>query len=288
MTVQYIDRSIHLPSTAAQARDCLSGLHDQWQMLDSERAMLLALLSWLKPQCAIEVGVYRGGSLGVLASHAAKVYALDIDPECAASYQDRFPNVDFVTGPSGKTLPALLDRLQASKESVDFVLIDADHTAAGVRGDIESILRYRPTSRPLYVLMHDSFNPECRRGMKEANWEANPHVHTVEIDFVVGMLLGPDEPPPFPRQMWCGLALAILFPERRLGALSIHERESLLFQAALRRSAYWSQRWWNPRYSVPVACRYARRRLGLLSREHAPLVYETCRAVRDRLLVRKA
>ena len=225
MTVQYIDRSIRLPSTAAQARDCLSGLHDQWQMLDSERAMLLALLSRLKPQCAIEVGVYRAGSLGVLAPHAAKVYALDIDPGCAASYADRFPNVEFITGPSGTTLPALLDRLQASGESVDFVLIDADHTAAGVRGDIESVLRYRPAKRPLYLVMHDSFNPECRRGMKEANWEANPHVHTVEIDFVVGMMVGADAPPRIRGR--CGVAWRwrSCFPNDGL-VLSLSTRES--------------------------------------------------------------
>ena len=83
-------------------------------------------------------------------------------------------NVEFVTGPSAQTLPALIERLQESGEPVEFVLIDADHTAAGVRGDVESVLRYRPTKRPLYVVMHDSFNPECRRGMKEAPWETNP------------------------------------------------------------------------------------------------------------------
>ena len=106
--------------------------------------------------------------------------------------------------------------------------------------------RYWPTKRPLYVVMHDSFNPECRRGMKEAPWETNPHVHAVELDFVVGMLCGNDEPPGYERAMWCGLGLALFFPERRVGQLRIHEREAAHFQAALRYSRHWSEKSWEP------------------------------------------
>ena len=43
MTVHYGDRSIHLPSTAEQARQCLVGAHDQWQMLDAAEARLAEL-----------------------------------------------------------------------------------------------------------------------------------------------------------------------------------------------------------------------------------------------------
>ena len=32
------------------------------------------------------------------------------------------------------------------------------------------------------VILHDSFNPECREGMRTANWAANPQVHAVELD----------------------------------------------------------------------------------------------------------
>jgi hypothetical protein len=283
MSVQFVDRSIRLPSTPEQTRQCLTGDHDDWQMLDSERSTLLAVLSSLKPACAIEVGVYRAGSLGVLAAHCAKVYALDIDPQCAARYASRFANVEFVTGPSAQTLPALIERLQASDQPIDFVLIDADHSALGVRGDIESVLRYRPTKRPLYVIMHDSFNPECRRGMKEAAWEANPHVHAVELDFVVGLLCGKDERPGYERAMWCGLALAIFFPERRVGQLRIHEREAAHFQAALRHSRYWSAKSWNLRFSVPRAAGRVRAQLGTLGRDHAAPVYFALKALRDRL-----
>ena len=288
MTVQYVDRAIRLPTTPEGARQCLTAEHDGWQMLDSERSTLSATLNWLKPACAIEVGVYRAGSLGVLAAHCAKVYALDIDPGCAAAYSSRFANVEFVIGPSARTLPALLEHLQQSGEDVEFVLIDADHTAAGVRGDIESLLRYRPAKRPLYVVMHDSFNPECRRGMKEAPWAANPYVHTVEIDFVVGLLVGDDEAPVHVRGMWCGLALAILLPEKRSGPLVIHEREFAHFHAVLRHSRYWPEISRNPLFSVPRAARRARARLIVLGRNHAPSVYLALRAIRDVLRPRRA
>jgi hypothetical protein len=283
MTVQFVDRSIRLPSTPEQTRQCLSRDHDDWQMLDSERSTLSAVLSSLKAACAIEVGVYRAGSLGLLAANCAKVYALDIDPQCAAMYASRFPNVEFIIGPSAQTLPALIGRLQASDQPIDFVLIDADHSAAGVRGDVESVLCYRPTKRPLYVIMHDSFNPECRRGMKEAAWDANPHVHAVELDFVVGLLAGDDERPGYERSMWCGLGLAILFPEKRVGSLVVHERELAHFQAALRHSRYWSEKSWTARFSVPKAARRMRAQLGTLGRDHAAPLYFALKALCDRL-----
>jgi hypothetical protein len=282
MTVQYIDRAIRLPSSPAQTVRCLVGPHDRWLMLDSERATLAALLAELKPQCAVEVGIYHGGSLGVVAAHSTKVYALDIDPAYAISLEGRYSNVEFITGPSADTLPALLERLQADGQAVDFVLIDADHSAAGIRGDIESVLRYRPTERPLYVVMHDSFNPGCRRGMTTAAWAANPHVHAVEIDFVVGSLGGTDEPVAY-RQMWCGLALGILLPEIRTGELVIHERERLLFHTALRRSVYPYQKWWNPLFSVPRLADDARRGVGSLMRAHVPMIYGALRSLRDRV-----
>jgi hypothetical protein len=65
------------------------------------------------------------------------------------------------------------------------VLVDGDHSAEGVRKDIDHLLRLRPIV-PLYVVMHDSFNPGCRRGLREADWAGCPYVHAVELDFVAG------------------------------------------------------------------------------------------------------
>lgn len=245
MAYQYIDRNVRLPAASSDVADRYTA-QDNWEMTDAERLALAGLLSDLRPECAVEVGVYRAGSLSVLSRFCKKVYALDIDPACAAHFQDRFTNVEFVTGNSSETLPQVLTRIESAQEKLGFVLIDADHSRDGVLRDINNVLRHTPT-QPLYILMHDSFNPECRRGMKEANWVSHPNVHIVDLDFVTGRFVTAEEPDS-QRQMWCGFALAVLLPEPRNGKLVIHENESLMFRTAMRHSVYRMQKWWNPAF----------------------------------------
>ena len=277
MALQYLDRSIRPPTSAAQITQRFAS-HDEWLMTDAERAALAGLLQRLKPQCAIEVGVYRAGSLALLAEHCPKVYALDIDPECSARYRERFPNVTFITGPSQETLPRLIEQLQAAGEPLDFVLIDADHTEAGVRGDVTNVLRYRP-QRPLYIVMHDSFNPGCRRGIREAPWADNPYAHLLELDFVVGRFVNREEPDGY-RQMWCGLALGILLPEKRVGDFVIHQNEPLMYQSALRHSVYRYDKWWNPIYAATVLGRRLRHATGEQLKKYTPELYTALRKYR--------
>ena len=258
----------------------MSGAHDEWLMTDAERGTLHALLTTLKPQGAIEVGVYKAGSLAILSALCQKVYALDIDPACEAAYASRFPNVEFITGPSQDTLPKLIERMQASGEALDFVLIDADHSGEGVRRDINNVLRYRP-HRPLYIVMHDSFNPGCRGGMKAADWSGNPYAHMVELDFVLGRFVTKEEGDGY-RQMWCGFALGVLLPEKRMGDVIMRENESLTYRSALRHSAYRFHKWWNPFYSVPQAVYQARRTAAQILRKHAPQLFETLKARRTK------
>lgn len=280
MAFQHLNRSIQLPSTAAEIAERLSGVHDEWLMTDAERSTLNSLLATLKPHVAIEVGVYRAGSLAILAAHCQKVYALDIDPYCESTYASRFANVEFVTGPSQETLPKLIDRIQAAGEPLGFVFIDADHSEEGVRRDLNNVLRYSP-QQPLYVVMHDSFNPRCRRGMKTANWSSNPHVHMVELDFVLGRFVTQEEGDGY-RQMWCGFGLGILLPEKRTGEVIVRENESLMYQTALRRSVYRFHKWWNPFYSVPEGAHRARRAAGQLLRTHAPELFGALKALRSK------
>lgn len=269
MAIQFLNRSLHLPFNSAEIALRLGEAHDdEWLMTDAERATLHSLLSTLKPECAIEVGVYRAGSLAILASHSRKVYALDKDPACESAYASRFPNVEFITGSSEETLPKLIDRLQASGQALDFVLIDADHSAKGIRRDLNNVLRYHPR-RPLYIIMHDSFNPGCRQGMMQADWADNLHAHLLELDFVVGRFITREEGASY-RQMWCGFALGVLLPEKRQGDFIMRENESLSYQAALRHSVYRFQKWWNPFYSLPVAVHSARRKAAKIMRARAP------------------
>src|SRR5579862_1232256 len=146
MAFQYLNRCVKLPMRSEEVQLRMSAVHDEWQMTDAERSTLKSMLESLKPEVAIEVGVYRAGSLALLSANCGKVYALDIDPYCAATYASRFPNVEFITAPSTEGLPKIIDRIQATREPLSFVLIDADHSEEGVRRDIDSLLKYRPNT----------------------------------------------------------------------------------------------------------------------------------------------
>jgi len=189
-----------------------------WQMMDSERIALTGLLARLRPKLAIEVGVYHGGSLTLISQFSERVIALDID----ADVPDRFvipTNVDLRIGDSTIVLPTLIHDLNQDRAPLDFVLIDADHSADGVRRDIETILRFQPT-RPMTIIIHDGGNAECRRGIALADWQSNPYVHDVELDFVPAQIIehtvseGSGE-------VWGGLALAYLDAQPRTRTLQV-------------------------------------------------------------------
>ena len=77
-----------------------------WQMNPAEQAMMIYLLERLRPKVAIEIGTRFGGSLQVIAQYSERVYSLDIDPEVTDRLKGRFPNVEYLIGPSDQTLPA--------------------------------------------------------------------------------------------------------------------------------------------------------------------------------------
>src|SRR5262249_25627199 len=156
-------------------------------------------------------------------AHAKKVYSIDTDPNVARSLGPSFANVEFRCGDSGTLLPQVLAEIAARDAgALGFALIDGDHSTEGVRRDIESLLRFVPR-RPLFVALHDSFNPDCRRGMLQADWQASPHVHYVEIDHVAGEFFPRPVDTAVAGTMWGGLAMAIMLPERRRAGLSIRQ-----------------------------------------------------------------
>ncbi len=201
-------------------------LCDNWQMNDSERLAVAAILSRRKPRCSIEVGTYKGGSLSLITQHSGMVFSIDIDPEIPKKF-GYFKNACFLTGPSASLLPLLLEELKNEGIPVDFILIDGDHSREGVRTDINNLLSYVPES-PLFVVMHDSFNPGCRRGMLEADWDSSPYVHFVDIDFIPGRVDEHDGPSR--GELWGGLALAYLRPEKRQAPLKVGQSARGMFE----------------------------------------------------------
>lgn len=198
------------------------------------------ILSELRPQHAVEVGTYKGGSLQVLAHFCKHVVSIDIDPSVSATLGLRFSNVTFHTGNSAELLPSALRIGSESSEPVSFVLIDGDHSTEGVRRDINALLSVPPTGE-MVVLMHDAFNPDCRAGILSANWQHSPFVHEVEIDYIPGVYHQQAYDTAAARTMWGGFACALLKPQRREGDLMISQRQQGLFEAVLLQSNHTPQ-----------------------------------------------
>ena len=79
-----------------------------------------------------------------------------------------------------------------------------------MRRDLNSVLKYKP-SRDVHVLLHDSFNTECRAGILSANWADARYVAFANLDFIPGQIM--QQGGPFDGQLWGGLALVILKAE---------------------------------------------------------------------------
>lgn len=227
-------------------------------MTRCEKYAFAALLEQAQSPVSIEVGTYRGGSLQVISKYSQKVYSLDINPESQNALAPLFANVDFRVGDSKEVLPELIRQIQANGEDVGFILIDGEHASNGVCRDINAVLQLKP-QRPIYVVMHDSFNPDCRRGMLAADWQNCPFVHFLEIDFVPGVFHFEAFDTAQARSMWGGLALAQLLPHKRTEPLTIHQSQKGLFETVLANSRYAPAK---PAEPVSLASKIKRKLLG--------------------------
>lgn len=208
-----------------------------WQMTNWERMAFIHILDMARPEVAIEVGTYKGGSLQVLSHYASWVYSIDIDPFVAKNLDGKFDNVAFRSGDSSDILEGLLSNKSKSSK-VTFILIDGDHSEEGVRKDISAILNWHP-AKECIVLMHDSFNPDCRKGILTSHWNSNPYIHDVEVDFVPGIYHELAYDTAAPNTMWGGFARAVLKPFPRKGnSLDIKTSQQRLYEAVYRISSH--------------------------------------------------
>lgn len=211
-------------------KDCLL---EGWQMNDSERLGLYAILDRLKPNCVIEVGTYKAGSLSLISEKSKVVFSLDIDLEIPKKYS-QFENVSFIIGDSAVTLPLLLEELKKQNLPVDLILIDGDHTSEAVKRDIDNVLNYVPI-KPLIVLMHDGFNPICRSGMESANWKQCDYLHFVDLDFIPGRMV--ENGGTFDKEMWGGLGLFYMLPVKRKTDLIVGKSANGMYEI-MKKSIY--------------------------------------------------
>lgn len=174
----------------------------QWQMSRSEKYCMINLLETLKPDHAIEIGTYQGGSTQVISKFSKQVTTIDISDSPKKLLEDKFQNVSFVINESHKVLHELFRSIEEQGDKLNFVLVDGDHTRQGVSRDLQTVLDY-PHQNDVVVVLHDSFNPDCRKGMREIDYSKYPQVSYVELDYVCGSFWTNDSY----REMWGGLAL---------------------------------------------------------------------------------
>ena len=174
-----------------------------WQMSLGERAALEGILSQLKPRLSVEIGTAEGGSLQRIATHSTEVHSFDL--VAPAESASRLSNVVFHQGDSHAFLPQVLAEFSEEDRNVDFVLVDGDHSAEGVRRDIDHILN-SPAVRHSVILIHDTMNETVRKGLEEVEFEAWPKVAYVELDFVAGYMFREEG---LRGELWGGLGLVI-------------------------------------------------------------------------------
>lgn len=175
-----------------------------WQMSFGERAAIEGVVAQLQPRLALEIGTAEGGSLRRIAAHSQKTISFDlVEPRPDVR---ELPNVELRTGDSHELLPRELKRLAESGESVDFVLVDGDHSADGAQRDMEDLLASEAVGTCV-ILAHDTLNQEVRSGLERVPYGDFQKVSFVDLDFVGGYV--PAEPP-LRGECWGGLCLVIV------------------------------------------------------------------------------
>ena len=197
----------------------------KWQMSRAEKSALIQVLDSIKPSVSIEIGTFQGGSLQVISHFSKEVYSLDISKAPEKLLSNFFNNVHFRVGNSFKILPSLLQEIEDAGKKLEFILVDGDHSKKGVFKDLEAILNF-PHKNKVTIVMHDSFNPQCRSGIKKAIKNTrNKHIEYAELDYINGSYSPNDN---F-LEMWGGFALVTINPAYHGTLVSITESQKNLF-----------------------------------------------------------
>ena len=213
------------------AEDPLNPAHDSmWQMSAGEQAAIAGLVAQLEPRLAIELGTAQGACAGWLASRIPEVHSFDLSPPSL----DLPEGVTTHVGDSHQLLPTLLAQLAQEGRNVDLAIVDGDHSAAGVRQDVEDLLDSPAVGRTL-VVIHDTANERVRLGLDAIRFAAWPKVAYVHLDWVPGQLFSDDARDPAGRplanELWYGLGLVVV--DAAAGAYaSVDVQEQRYFPAA--------------------------------------------------------
>ena len=163
-------------------------LNPDWLMSTREKLALIGLLHCLKPKKVLELGYHRGGATKWLSELSEQVISVDVN-EFVSNAPNLFHNVEAWNCP---TLEAA-SRIKKGNLFFDLAIIDADHSRNAVSADINAIINHSDI-----ILMHDSFNPDCRKGMRDALKNQKSHAYYLDLILSVSKNDG----------LWGGLAIA--------------------------------------------------------------------------------
>ena len=186
---------------------------DAPQMSFGERAALEGVLGEIKPGLALEIGTAEGGSLRRIATHSSEVHSIDIDHDPVRAAGPLPDHVTLHTGSSAELLPGLLESFADAGRTLDFVLVDGDHSFEGVASDLRALLG-SPASPRTVILVHDSTNPEVRAGIESVAFDDYDKVVLHEVDFLHGYAFAEGA---VRDSVWGGLALVLTDLQRSAG-----------------------------------------------------------------------
>jgi predicted O-methyltransferase YrrM len=139
------------------------------QQPQQERLGLYALVAGLQPTTMLEIGSAEGGSASIAvkamdAINKGRLFCIEphpkIEPEVWAAIEHR---ATLIEGFSPYVTPEVAQMAQAP---FDLVFIDGYHNEEQVGKDIDGCLPFLADTA--YLLFHDSYNDEVRRGVDAA------------------------------------------------------------------------------------------------------------------------
>ena len=145
--------------------------NENWLMSAREKLCLIGLLELLRPQKSLEFGFHRGGATAWLAKFSETVITVDVN-EHVNDAPKSFPNVTSWNCPTEEAV----ERIKKEMLSFDLAIIDADHSRKAVARDLKGILPHAET-----ILLHDSSNPDCRKGMLDILDKQDSHAYSLDL-----------------------------------------------------------------------------------------------------------
>ena len=137
------------------------------EMLLPERFLLYSLTYGLKPQLALEIGTFRGGSSLILCAAMddagqGRLICVDPAPRLADETWEAISHrASLYQGDS----PAILSTVtELSQQAVDLVLVDGNHTREAVLADGRGIMPF--LAPEAYILFHDCHYAEVKEAIE--------------------------------------------------------------------------------------------------------------------------